>query len=315
MRRYLVYVTLCTALIAALLTLETGSSQATNAGDARAAVQPADAGAAASRSEATYAYGSHTRQKLDAYWNPTSGTQPGVVILHGGYWYEDAGWATWSRTFADAGYAAFSVDYRLNFDAPWPAQRNDALSALAWIKSNAARFDLDPNRIVILGSSAGGQIGTAVATYGSGNTRIKGVVGLSPVNSPYRAWNDGNHDTSTAKERKVRDNATVLTRCYPDPADTGTSMHPSCWGTWKDTVVKNRASGANDAPMYLLHSAGDFIPVAHSTDLERAEEVDHDMPANGVKVETVPGDAHGGALLDAPGIKDKVLSWIAARTG
>ncbi|MEN8652370.1 alpha/beta hydrolase [Streptomyces sp. 21So2-11] len=295
MRRILIPLTFCIALVAALLMVDTPSTQA------------------AGRSEATYKYGSHTRQQLDAYWNPSSTPQPGVVILHGGYWYEDASWATKSRFFADAGYATFSADYRLNFDAQWPAQRNDALAALTWIRDNAARFNLDPERIVVLGSSAGGQIATAIATYGSGATTVKGVVGLSPVASPYRAWNDGNHETSTFQERKVRDNATVLARCFPDPADTDTSLHASCWDTWKDTVAKNRASGANDAPMYLIHSQDDFIPVIHSTDLEKAEEVDQDMPASGVTVETVPGAAHGGALLDEPGMLAKVLKWIAAR--
>ncbi|MEH0625538.1 alpha/beta hydrolase [Streptomyces stelliscabiei] len=114
---------------------------------------------AAGRHEATYSYGSHTRQTLDAYWNAAGeerdGRQPGLVILHGGYWHEDTGWATWSRTFADAGYAVFAVDYRLNHDAPWPAQRTDALSALGWIRDHAADFDLDVNRMVLLGSSSG----------------------------------------------------------------------------------------------------------------------------------------------------------------
>ncbi|MDI3422696.1 alpha/beta fold hydrolase [Streptomyces luteolus] len=293
MRRLWVCFTVCAALVMGLTTLNTGTSSAVD------------------RSEATYAYGSHTRQKLDAYWNASASAQPGIVILHGGYWYEDSGWATWSRYFADQGYAVFSVDYRLNFDAAWPAPRTDAISAIDWIRDNAAKFDLAPERLVVLGSSAGGQIATALATYGAGAERIKGVVGLSPVASPYRSWNDGNHDTSTAKERKVRDNAAILARCFPDPADTDTSVHASCWGTWKDMVVKNRASGANDAPMYLIHSEGDFIPVQHSLDLERAEETDDDMPTSGVTVETVAGSsAHGGALLDAPGMPDKVLQWI-----
>jgi hypothetical protein len=95
--------------------------------------------AAAGRDEATYSYGSHTRQTLDAYWNPVGeerdGRQPGLVILHGGYWHEDTGWATWSRAFADAGYAVFAVDYRLNHDAPWPAQRTDASTVLSLLRN------------------------------------------------------------------------------------------------------------------------------------------------------------------------------------
>ncbi|WP_200308853.1 alpha/beta fold hydrolase [Streptomyces adelaidensis] len=280
-------------------------------------VDPRDS-AAADRNEATYSYGSHTRQTLDAYWNAAAeergGEQPGIVILHGGYWYEDTGWATWSRTFADAGYAVFTVDHRLNFDAPWPAQRTDALSALDWIEDHAADFDLDPDRLVLLGSSSGGQLATSVATYGAGAYRVDGVVGLSPVVSPYRAWQDGNAATATDRQRKLRDNASILARCYPDPADTDTSTHPGCWGTWQDMAANSRASGANDAPMYLLHSKGDFVPVQHSLDLEAAEESDHSMPANGVTVETVAGSSHGGALLDEPGVADRVLAWIAERT-
>ncbi|MEU4796784.1 alpha/beta hydrolase [Streptomyces sp. NPDC023327] len=298
MKRILACLAACAVLAAGFLNVETPVSAA-----------------AAGRSEATYSYGSHTRQKLDAFWNAADSKRPGIVILHGGYWYEDSGWTTWSRYFADKGMAVFSVDYRLNFDAAWPAQRNDALSAIEWIRSNAAKFDLDPERLVVLGSSAGGQIATSLATYGAGGDRVKGVVALSPVASPYRAWNDGNRDDSTAKERKVRDNAAILARCFPDPADTDTSLHASCWDTWKDMVVKNRASGADDAPMYLIHSEGDFVPVQHSLDLEVAEEADHDMPADGVTVETVAGStAHGGGLLDTAGMPEKVLAWIKART-
>ncbi|UUU24444.1 alpha/beta hydrolase [Streptomyces sp. DSM 40750] len=291
---------LCAAAVAALLVADSHDS------------------AAADRNEATHSYGAHTRQTLDAYWNAAGeemdGKQPGIVILHGGHWYRDTGWATWSRTFADAGYAVFDVDYRLNFDAPWPAQRTDALSALDWIRDHATDFDLDTNRLVLLGSSSGGQIATTVATLGSGAFRVDGVVALSPVNSPYRAWQDGNAATATDRQRRLRDNAAILARCSPDAADNDTSAHPGCQDTWKDMTAKSRASGGDDAPMYLLHSAGDFVPVQHSLELEAAEETDHNMPANGVTVETVTGSSHGGALLDEPEVADRVLSWIAERT-
>ncbi|MFD6287668.1 alpha/beta hydrolase [Streptomyces sp. NPDC060205] len=268
---------------------------------------------AAARQESTHSYGSHVRQKLIAHWNASTTPQPAIVVLHGGYWYQDSGWTTWSRTFADAGYATFDVDYRLNFDAPWPAQRSDAISAITWIKANAAEFDLDPDRVVILGSSAGGHLATAVATYGAGGDRVRGVVGLSPVASPYRAWNDGNSDLSSDKERKVRDNATLLARCFPDPADVDTSLHASCWDTWKDMVAKNRASGPDDAPMYLVHSELDFVPAAHSLDLEAAEEA-KGMPDTDISTTVVPGDAHGGALLDDQPTVDRILDWIRTRT-
>ena len=300
MRRLWGCLIICAAAVAALLISDTRDS------------------AAADRNEATYSYGSHTRQTLDAYWNAAgeerNGTQPGIVILHGGHWSEDTGWATWSRTFADAGYAVFAVDYRLNFDAPWPAQRTDALSALDWIREHATDFDLDTNRLVLLGSSSGGQLATTVATYRSGAYGLDGVVALSPVVSPYRAWQDGNAGTATDGQRRLRDNAVILARCAPDATDTDAVTPPGCRETWNDMAANSRASGADDAPMYLLHSKGDPVPVRHSLDLEAAEEADHNMPANGVTVKTVAGSSHGGALLDEPGVADRVLAWIAERT-
>jgi hypothetical protein len=67
--------------------------------------------------------------------------------------------------------------------------------------------------------------------------------------------------------------------------------------------------------MYLIHSENDLIPTIHSTDLETAEEVNHDMPANGITVQTIPGSsAHGGALLDEPGVTDSILTWMNQHT-
>ncbi len=79
-------------------------------------------------------------------------------------------------------------------------------------------------------------------------------------------------------------------------------------------VVRHRAYGGDDAPMFLLHSEDDFVPVRHSLDLEAAEENDHNLPPNGVTLETVAGSAHGGALLKEPGVADRVMGWIAERT-
>jgi acetyl esterase/lipase len=304
------------SVIAAITLLLTFALPVTAESPARTTTRaPAQRTLAGTRNEQSYAYGTHVRQKLDAYWYSSSTAQPAVVILHGGYWYEDTSWATWSRYFSDHGYAAFSADYRLDFDAGWPAQRTDALAAIDYVKNHATTFNVDPNRVIVLGSSAGGHLATVVGTYGAAGSRVKGIVALSPVASTYRARNDGNHDASTSAERKLRDNAAILARCYPDPDDVDTATHPSCWDTWKDMVAKNRASGADDAPMYLIHSENDFVPVAHSTDLEQTEEVTHDMPSNGITVQVVPGSsAHGGALLDEPGVIDSILTWMNQHT-
>ncbi len=96
-----------------------------------------------------------------------------------------------TRSYADRGYTVFNLNYRLSTDAAWPAQRIDALDAIATAKRHAARWAFDPNNYVVIGFSAGGHIAAAVGTYGNGMPGLKGVVGLSPIISPLRAYTDG----------------------------------------------------------------------------------------------------------------------------
>lgn len=263
---------------------------------------------AATRHEAGFAYGTQTRQTLDAYWYEATAPQPALLILHGGYWNSGSksDWATTARYFADNGFAVFSADYRYNTDVAWPGQRDDAIAAVDWIKSHAADFDADPARVAVLGSQGGGQLATTLATYGAGRDRVSAVVGLSPVNSPYRAWTQAHTTSASAARRKLRDEGVILHRCYPDRGDT------ACWDRWADAVAKDHASGTNDAPMYLVHSSGDTVPVIHSTDL-RDVEISKGMDAADITVRTVSGSDSGGPLLTTT-LRSQILTWLKART-
>ncbi|MFJ7294779.1 alpha/beta hydrolase [Streptomyces collinus] len=265
----------------------------------------------ASAAKTTHKYGTHPRQTLDAHWNQSSSKpKPALVLIHGGYWYHQTDWSSSAERFAAEGFQVFAIRYRLNFEAAWPAQRDDVADAVAWIRSHAAEFDVDPDRVLLLGSSAGGQLATDAATHGAGALRLKGVVALSPVASPYRAWNDGN-DSSDAKRRKLRDNSAILARCYPDSDDTSTTLHPSCWDTWRSMVSKNWVDPA-DAPMYLVHSEDDFVPPVHSTDLKATAE-DKGVPSGRIQTQVVAGSAHGGSLLSAPGVYDRIVAWLKSK--
>ena len=262
---------------------------------------------AANRHEATYAYGTQVRQGIDAYWYDTDTPRPALLLLHGGYY--DSGsksdWTSTARYFADHGFAVFAADYRYDTDAAWPGPRDDAIAAAGWIKDHARRFDADPDHLAVLGSQAGGQLATTLATYGAGRTRIDAAVGLSPINSPYRAWAQAPTGSATAAQRKIRDETVVLNRCYPDRADT------TCWNRWTDSIVKNHASGADDAPMYLIHSAGDAIPPVLSTDLRDAE-LAKGMDSADITVHTLGGSGSGGPLLTTA-VKARLLTWLKAR--
>lgn len=99
-----------------------------------------------------------------------------VVVVHGGGW--DGGdrgqLAEWNHLLAGRGFAVAAVSYRLAPEHPWPAQREDVLAALAWLKANAAELGIASDNFVLLGRSAGGQIATAVA-YSANDPAIRGV--------------------------------------------------------------------------------------------------------------------------------------------
>ncbi|MFC8128696.1 alpha/beta hydrolase [Streptomyces sp. NPDC057302] len=241
-----------------------------------------------------FSYGGHARQKITVY-GPRSGQRPSLVILHGGSWVRDTDWSGWARWFAARGFTVYDTDYRLASDAAWPAQRDDVLAALRWVKRRGGPTP------VVLGSSAGGHLAVSAGAYGAGRKRVRGVVALSPVASPYRAWQDGGTRAASPAQRKLRGTARLLAGCAPDRGER------KCWRRWEDLTATSHASGADDPPMYLTHSAADFVPVAHSTDLAHAQTV---AGLKDVTVRIEPGRAHGGELMRDPAVAQTVLRWL-----
>ncbi|WP_078888965.1 alpha/beta fold hydrolase [Streptomyces sclerotialus] len=261
----------------------------------------------------TYAYGTGQRRTVGVYRVPGQDVRPAVMILHGGYWAQDSDWSGWARKLAARGFVVFDVDYRLNTDARWPAQRTDALTALHWIRARADRFRADPRRVVLLGSSAGGQLAANTAEYAAGTAyRPAGVVALSPVADPYLAWRDGARSGASAEQRRLRREAQKLAGCDPGTKRVPTVAAATCRAVWDDMAARTwapggpRRPGGPGMPMLLLHFADDFVPVAHSRGLAKAE------PEAAVSV--VPGPGHGMKALTRPATERQVLAFLTART-
>ncbi|HVR71178.1 MAG TPA: alpha/beta hydrolase [Vicinamibacteria bacterium] len=105
--------------------------------------------------------------RLDAYVPPGSGPFPAVVLVHGGGW--EAGDKVTYVTplfepLARAGFAWFSIDYRLTPDVRHPEQMDDLRRAVAFVRGHAARFRVDPARLAVVGESASGQMAALLAT-------------------------------------------------------------------------------------------------------------------------------------------------------
>ncbi len=82
-----------------------------------------------------------------------------VVVVHGGSWVRRTGdMVSISKQLAKQGIAAFNITYRSAIDHPYPAAVNDVRQAIEWLKRNAKRYQIDPDRIGGWGYSAGGHL-------------------------------------------------------------------------------------------------------------------------------------------------------------
>lgn len=111
--------------------------------------------------------------RLDVYRQVApKGPSPLVVYIHGGGWQSGhtrhsgafANWPDVLAALARKGYVVASIEYRLSSEATFPAQIHDVKNAIKWLRSNAAKYAIDPQRTVVWGGSAGGQLAALAAT-------------------------------------------------------------------------------------------------------------------------------------------------------
>ncbi len=110
-----------------------------------------------------YADNDNPRQALDLFLpRERSGDPlPLLVFIHGGGWQKGTRDGALSRLapFLESGrYAGASIGYRLTDEAHWPSQIHDCKAALRWLRGNASKYNLDPEKIAVWGTSAGGHL-------------------------------------------------------------------------------------------------------------------------------------------------------------
>ena len=128
-----------------------------------------------------------------------------VIVIHGGGW--DSGdrqqLPGFNHWLVAKGYAVAAISYRLAPAHPWPAQRDDTLAALAYVKAHAAELGIDPLRIVLCGRSAGGQIAAAVG-YTADDPSIRGVVALYAPHDMRFVWSISRDDDALNSLKLMR---------------------------------------------------------------------------------------------------------------
>lgn len=113
------------------------------------------------------------KEKLDLYQpakRDKNTRSPAIVIIHGGGWVK--GDKNREREFvsgttlAQSGYVCISINYETRKEIRWPNNLHDCKNAVRWLRVNAEKLQIDPERIGVIGGSAGGHLAMMVAYTG-----------------------------------------------------------------------------------------------------------------------------------------------------
>jgi len=128
---------------------------------------------------------------LDAHIPDGDGLHPVAILVHGGGWSrgdksgldeptKGADITPWFAPLNNAGFTWFSINYRLAPVHRWPAGFEDVQTAIRWVKQHAPEYKGDPERIALLGYSAGGHLVTLAGTHAAPDTKVQAVVAFAP---------------------------------------------------------------------------------------------------------------------------------------
>jgi len=230
-----------------------------------------------------------------------SGLLPVVIVVHGG------GWGSGDRktdiqpvlqTLTAGGYIYVSMDYRLSPKHRWPSCREDVEDAVEWTKAHMQEHGGDPDRIGILGYSAGGQLAFWAAIRDRPPHPLKALIGLAPT-------------TDFLEDLGRRAGPSKALRDLMDCQDNE---------PFERTLLRlHEASPINYIhagmpPMLLIHGTEDrSVPLQQSVHIQRKIE-DHkwDVPCEIYRIEGAP---HRQAEWDSfgEGYKKKLLEWLGER--
>jgi acetyl esterase/lipase len=116
-------------------------------------------------------------QTLDIYFpeKASDKPQPLLIWIHGGGWVAGSKSGVPYLSQLGRGYVVASVEYRFSQKALFPAQIQDCQAAIRWLRGNAKKYNIDPERVGVGGASAGGHLAALVGT--SGGKRAFAAIG------------------------------------------------------------------------------------------------------------------------------------------
>lgn len=256
-------------------------------------------------------YGTADGQPLtmDYYAPKGAGPHPIAIIIHGGGYQRGtskSGSEAYCADFlAPAGYAVFSINYRLAPRYPYPYMVYDVERAVRFLRHNAARWNAQPNRIALVGGSAGGFLSNMVG--------LLNVPGDPSAADPV--------DRESARVQAV---VTLFAQSsfatVPLNADVHALLDPLIQQKGEAAALKEASPityvHRGDPPfLQILGDKDEYIPFSEATNLDAA------LRKVGVSSEIIriPNGMHGtGAWHKLPGVPDwevQMTKWLNKKLG
>ena len=220
--------------------------------------------------------------KMDLYLPPKEkGLSPVVINIHGGGWNHGVKESqTGFSTFFKAGFAVANIEYRLTGQATAPAAVEDTRCALIYLIKNAKELNIDVNKIVIMGGSAGGHLALMGGLLGNDhrfdgncpgveNIKVAAIIDKYGITDVWD-WGFGKNLTSKSARNWLGEKA--------NDQSFAASVSPITYVT------------KESPPVFIVHGDADpTVPYQQSVDLHKK------LKEAGVKTEfiTVPGGLHG----------------------
>jgi len=261
-------------------------------------------------------------QKLDVYL-PAAGAGPFPVIvsIHGGAFMglDKADEQVLPMLAGlERGYAVVSVNYRLSWEAVFPALVHDVKTAVRWVRANAGRYGFDPGRIAAWGGSAGGYLALMLGVTG-GRTILEDLdEGYPDQSSGVQAIVDWFGPTDFLKMDEQLTAGGMPP--FPGQEHSGENSPESLLLGAKITKIPEKVVEANPetyihpqaAPALIQHGDRDpVVPVQQSIGM--AEKLSLAIGSENAVLEVLDGAGHSGPQFETPENLDRIFAFLDRR--
>ncbi len=272
------------------------------------------------------AYASKSSAQVMDIYIPNEGTGPFPLIIsvHGGAFksgdkadgQESPMVGTAESGGIASGYAVASINYRLSGEATWPAQINDIKAAIRFLRANAAKYNLNPDKFATWGGSAGGNLAALAAVSGGVTALADDTLGNAGVSDAIQAGVDwfgpiyfSTMDAEFAALGQTPAMGSTNTATSPETAYLGKTI-----GTAEAEPLVIAASPQtyitkDDPAFFIQHGTADRnIPITQSENF--ATKLAAVLGKDKVSFEKLEGAGHGTSEFSATSNVAKIIVFL-----